>query len=154
MIELMLKAPYILLAEDSDDDTFFTRRCLAAAGIELGLRRCSDGLQVCETLKSGADDLPLAVVLDLKMPLMDGFETLQWIREQPAFSHLPVVILSSSEMQQDVARAQKLGCTEYLVKPHTLGELEKLLKGLVERLLAKAGISPVSISPKTVRPSP
>jgi CheY-like chemotaxis protein len=152
--ELMLKAPYILLAEDSDDDTFFTRRCLAAAGIELELRRCADGLQVCEFLRKCGDDLPLAIVLDLKMPLMDGFETLQWIREQPAFGHLPIVILSSSEMQQDVARAKKLGCTEYLVKPHSLPELEKLLKGLIERLLAKAGISPVSTSPKMVRPSP
>lgn len=154
MIELMLRAPYILLAEDSDDDTFFTRRCLAAAGIELELRRCSDGLEVCDALKKCGDDLPLAIVVDLKMPLMDGFETLQWIRGQPAFSHLPVVVLSSSDMQQDVSRAQKLGCTEYLVKPHSLAELEKLLKALVERLLANAGISSASASPKTVRPSP
>lgn len=154
MIELMLEAPYILLAEDSDDDTFFTRRCLAAAGCELELRRCLDGLQVCNALQSCGEDLPLAIVLDLKMPLMDGFETLQWIREQPAFSNVPVVILSSSDLQQDLARAHKLGCTEYLVKPHLLADLEKLLKGLVERLLARAGISSVSASPKMVHPSP
>jgi CheY-like chemotaxis protein len=154
MIELMLKAPYILLAEDSDDDTFFARRCLAAAGIHIELKRCSDGLEVCDALKSCGEDLPLAVVLDLKMPLMDGFETLQWIREQPAFRHLPVIILSSSDMQQDVARAKKLGCTEYLVKPHSLTELERLLKAMIERLLAKAGISLDSASPKTALPSP
>jgi len=150
----MLRAPYILLAEDSDDDTFFTRRCLAAAGIELELKRCSDGLEVCSLLKNCGDDLPMAIVLDLKMPLMDGFETLQWIREQPSFRHLPIVILSSSDMPQDVARAEKLGCTEYLVKPGSLADLEKLLKHLIERLLARAGLSSLSSAAKTAHPSP
>jgi CheY-like chemotaxis protein len=149
----MLEAPYILLAEDSDDDTFFARRCLAAAGVQIELRRCADGLELCEALKNCGNDLPMAVVLDLKMPLMDGFESLKWIREQPAFRHLPAVILSSSDMPQDRAHAQKLGCTEYLVKPNGLADLEHLLKGLVERLLARAGINLAATSPKMPRPS-
>lgn len=149
----MLRAPYILLAEDSEDDLFFARRCLAASGIELELRRCADGLEICSHLQKCDDDLPLAIILDLKMPLMDGFETLQWIREQSAFKHLPVIILSSSDMPQDLARAKKLGCTEYLVKPNGLRNLEKLLKNLIERLLATAGITAASDSPKRVRPS-
>jgi CheY-like chemotaxis protein len=149
----MLEAPYILLAEDNDDDTFFARRCLAASGVQIELRRCADGLQLCDTLKKCDDDLPLGIVLDLKMPLMDGFETLKWIREQPAFGHLPVVILSSSDMPQDRARAEKLGCTEYLVKPFELANFEQLLKGLVERLLAREGINLASTSPKMARPS-
>lgn len=153
----MLEAPYILLAEDSDDDTFFARRCLAAAGISLNLKRCSNGVEILTELKNCGSHLPLAVILDLKMPLMDGFDTLKWIREQPAFAHLPVVIFSSSGLDEDRNRAAALGCTEFLVKPSSLADLEKTLKELVERLwVGQPGLSslPPSISPEKIRPSP
>ena len=132
----MLKAPYILLAEDSDDDTFFARRCFAASGITFDLQRCADGKELVATLERCGSAPPCAVILDLKMPLMDGFETLQWIRQQPAYQKLPVVILSSSGLAQDRNRARELGASEYLVKPNTLAELERVLKELAERLQA------------------
>ena len=159
----MLEAPYILLAEDSDDDTFFARRCFAAAGIQLELKRCSNGVEITTELRSCGQHLPLAVVLDLKMPLMDGFDTLKWIREQPSLAHLPVVIFSSSGLDEDRNRASALGCNEFLVKPTSLVDLEKLLKNLVERLLAGAipqpkrgsvSFSSPSTSAGTAYPSP
>lgn len=134
----MFKAPYILFAEDSEDDTYFARRCLATAGIKIELRRCCNGVELIRELQHCGADLPLGIVLDLKMPLMDGFETLKWIREQPAFRHLPVVILSSSGLVEDQVRARDLGCTEYLVKPGSLAKLENLLSGLVKRLVARS----------------
>jgi CheY-like chemotaxis protein len=158
----MLEAPYILLAEDNDDDTYFARRCFAAAGIQLELKRCSNGVEITTELKGCGAHLPLAVMLDLKMPFMDGFDTLKWIREQPALAHLPVVILSSSGLEEDRKRAKALGCSEFLVKPSSLGDLELLLKKLVERLLAtassqarQAGLSAASpaVSAGTVLPS-
>ena len=132
----MLGAPYILLAEDNDDDTFFAQRCFAASGQPFELRRCSNGGQLIQELQSSGAKLPSAVILDLKMPFMDGFETLEWIRRQPAYSALPVIILSSSPLAEDRERARVLGATEYLVKPNTLGELEKALKGLAMRIAA------------------
>ncbi|MGZ8901864.1 MAG: response regulator, partial [Limisphaerales bacterium] len=124
----MVQEPYILLAEDSDDDTYFTKRCFAGAGISLKLKRCVNGVEVLSELKDCGPHLPLAVLLDLKMPLMDGFDTLKWIREQPAFAHLPVVIFSSSGLDEDRNRAMALGCTEFLVKPTSLANLAKMLK--------------------------
>ena len=132
----MLGAPYILLAEDSDDDTFFAQRCFAAAGQPFELRRFNNGDHLVHALRSCGADLPSAVILDLKMPLMDGFETLAWIRQQPAFGALPVIILSSSSIEEDRERARKLGATEYLVKPNSLSDLEKLLKALAMRIAA------------------
>ena len=131
----MLQAPYILLAEDSDDDTYFARRCFAASGTTFELKRCNNGKEVVLALQTCGEDLPRAVILDLKMPLMDGFEALDWIRHQHTYDGVPVVILSSSPLQQDVDRARQLGATEYLVKPNSLGDLEKLLKALATRLL-------------------
>src|SRR5688572_2460986 len=130
----MLEAPYILLAEDSDDDTFFAHRCFAAADQPFELRRCNNGDHLVHALQSCGADLPSAVILDLKMPLMDGFETLEWIRRQPAYNTLPVIILSSSPLAEDQERARVLGATEYLVKPNTLGELEKVIKDLAMRI--------------------
>ncbi len=132
----MLEEPYILAADDSADDTFFAERCFAAAGTQLHLKHCSNGLEIQSTLESCGSHLPLAIILDLKMPFMDGFETLKWIRGHAAFAHLPVYILSSSDMEEDRCRAHQLGCTDFLVKPMELTDLEKLIKNLVDRVLA------------------
>ena len=127
------------------------------SGPQLQLKHCSNGLEIQSALQSCGSHLPLAVVLDLKMPLMDGFDTLKWIRGQVAFAHLPVVILSSSGMEEDRFRAQQLGCTEFLVKPMELADLQKLIKDLVDRLLASSATSLISVSsgasPTTPHPS-
>lgn len=130
----MLEALSILLADDSDDDAFFTQRCFAVSGHPFEIRRCSNGTELVRALESCGPELPRAVILDLKMPLMDGFETLQWIRRQPALLALPVVILSSSGLQEDQDRARALGATEYLVKPTSLAQLERMIKDLLARL--------------------
>ena len=154
----MLEAPYILLADDSDDDTFFARRCFAAAGTQLKLRRVRNGIGLVTELEECGGHLPLAIILDLKMPLMDGFDTLKWIRGQSAYSHLPVVILSSSDMEEDRFRAHQLGCNEFLVKPTQLSDFETLIKNLVERILACQAATVISVasgvSATTPHPSP
>jgi CheY-like chemotaxis protein len=65
---------------------------------------------------------------------MNGFETLEWNRRKPSFQSLPVIVLSSSNLAEDVERARELGATEYLVKPGSLVELEKLIASLADRL--------------------
>ena len=130
----MLEAPYILLADDSDDDAFFALRCFAVSGRDFEIRRCSNGAEIVRALESCGVDLPRAVILDLKMPLMDGFETLRWVRRQPAFKALSVIILSSSNLEEDQDRARALGANEYLVKPSQFAQLEQLLKELASRL--------------------
>ena|SRR5688500_9311160 len=150
----MQKVRSIFLAEDSDDDTFFARRCFAAVDENLKVDRFRNGLELCTALEAGRSNLPLAVILDLKMPLMDGFETLNWIRAQPALKNLPVVILSSSDMIEDKTRAAGLGCTEYLVKPSSIGELEELLRRLLQGLLQPhPGSVIAATSPEMARPS-
>ena len=137
----MLQAPYILLAEDSDDDTYFARRCFAASGSNLELKRCTDGSEVIGALEQCGANLPTAVILDLKMPKVDGFETLEWIRRNKKFEQVPVVVLSSSPLQQDVDRAKQLGANEYMVKPNSLTELERMLSELAVRLSVKVAAS-------------
>jgi CheY-like chemotaxis protein len=67
------------------------------------------------------------MLLDLKMPWMDGFDVLSWLRRQPQLRALPVVVLTSSRLRSDVERSRLMGVYDYRVKPHDLAELVSLL---------------------------
>jgi CheY-like chemotaxis protein len=79
--------------------------------------------------------LPALLLLDLKMPRMNGFEVLSWLATQPNLGHLPVVVLTSSSDESDIQEARRLGARDYLIKPHTTVELVELLQNLQQRWL-------------------
>ena len=72
--------------------------------------------------------LPCLALLDLKLPLKGGFEVLSWIRQHPTLHDLNVVIVTSSSLVSDMARGQRLGITDYLVKPATPMELAEIIR--------------------------
>src|SRR5438309_11574947 len=93
----------ILLAEDREDDIFLIRKAFRTAGLNNPLYVVNDGEQAIAYLIgdgpfSNRDEYPLPdiILLDLKMPRLDGFEVLTWIRQQPGIRGLPVVVLTSS----------------------------------------------------------
>src|SRR5438309_5256244 len=91
----------ILLADDEADDVSLMKRALNRAGLANPVHVVSDGVEAVEYLKgaveakSSGSEIPLLICLDLRMPLMSGFEVLAWIREQPNLKGVPVVILSN-----------------------------------------------------------
>ena len=85
-----------------------------------------NGLQSLQTDKNKPD----CIFLDLNMPLMNGFEFLQWRRQQPVVSRIPVLILTSSENPQDIVDAYRLGANAYLVKPMAVPDLSSLLTSI------------------------
>lgn len=114
----------ILLAEDNHDDEVLTVRALSKqlAGVEIVVAR--NGVEVMDYLcGSGAfagrdiGDLPKVLLLDLKMPMMDGLETLRRIRTTEHTRFLPVVILTSSDEQRDRIESYELGANSYVRKP-------------------------------------
>lgn len=74
--------------------------------------------------------LPGVALLDLKMPRINGFEVLQWIREKSPFRYLPVVVFTSSDEIRDINRAYELGANSFLIKPPRIEDLRELLKTL------------------------
>lgn len=131
---LLDKVP-ILLAEDDKNDIFLMRRAFDSAGFQNPLFVVHNGQEVIEYL-SGAQPyedrekapLPGLLLLDLKMPLMDGFDVLRWLRKRAEFDTLPVVILSSSKLDSDVGHSRALGVYDYRVKPHRFEDLVRLLE--------------------------
>jgi len=114
----------ILLVEDNPDDIVLTRRALEKNNITNELVIANDGIEALDYLQAkgkheGRDiyDLPTVVLLDLKLPRMDGLETLKRIRSNEITKLLPVVVLTSSKEEQDILSSYGLGANSYMRKP-------------------------------------
>ncbi len=119
----------ILLVEDSVNDIKLTTTALRAAGLSNEIIVCRDGADALEYLfregqyKGRSDDTcPAVVLLDLKMPRVDGLEVLAKLRADPRFKTLPIVMITSSAEEQDMVRSYNLGVNGYVVKPVTHDE--------------------------------
>jgi CheY-like chemotaxis protein len=116
-----VRALRVLLVEDDPDHVFLVRRALAdLPGAEVSVEVAGDGEQAVERLaRSRFADAgpPQLVLLDLKMPRMDGLEVLRRIRADEAAADLPVVVLTSSERPEDREEALRQGATWFVCKP-------------------------------------
>ena len=116
-----MKTLHVLLVEDDPDHVFLVRRALAdVAGTEVTVEVACDGEQAVERLirsRLGPGGRPHLVLLDLKMPRMDGLEVLRRIRADEAMAQLPVVVLTSSERQEDREAAVAAGASWFVCKP-------------------------------------
>jgi len=129
----------ILLVEDDADDVYFISRALRASGLEVPLHVVNDGqaavdffLKSSEPGKNDATISPCLVLLDLNLPLKSGLEVLQWIRQQPRWRTVIVIVLTSSTSESDMTQAYTLGANSYVIKPSDatkLTEFGQFLKG-------------------------
>jgi len=128
----MLK-PTLLLVEDEEDDVFFFKRTLEKSGAAFSIHRASNGAEAIEFIRksAGADSLPQIVFLDLKMPVLNGFDVLTWLQKQTFSASIPMIVLSGSEQQKDIERARQLGATDYLVKPIRVSDLNRVLRDVL-----------------------
>lgn len=114
----------ILLVEDNPDDEELTLMALKEAGVQNDIDVARDGAEALEYLLGSEDGegtrpkpLPALVVLDLMLPKVNGFEVLERIRRTQRTKYVPVVILTSSDTDDDVARSYRLGVNSYVRKP-------------------------------------
>jgi len=127
----------ILLIEDNSDDILLTKRALERAHVANVLEVAADGIEALEYLRaegkySGRDkrDLPVVVLLDLKMPRMGGLEFLRIVREDGFLRLLPIVVLTSSKEEQDVIESYSLGANSYIQKPVDFDQFVKAIQTL------------------------
>ena len=127
----------ILLVEDNTDDVLLTLRALQRANILNEVIVARDGFEAFDYLTAdgqyaGRDpkELPVIVLLDLKMPRMGGLELLQKIRDIRALKLLPVVILTSSNEDRDVCESYNLGANSYIQKPVDFDQFVQAIRTL------------------------
>ncbi|MFZ2234984.1 MAG: response regulator [Dokdonella sp.] len=113
----------ILLAEDSPADAEMTLDALREANLANPIVHVEDGVEALDFLycrgaySNSTELMPAVVLLDIKMPRLDGLEVLKQMRADDAFKRVPVVILSSSREESDLVRSWDLGVNAYVVKP-------------------------------------
>lgn len=134
----------ILLAEDEETDVFLFRRAMQKAGITWPLVAVPNGRDAVRYLLGEAQfadraqhRLPALIVLDLKMPIVDGFDVLRWLQTRAELKHLPVVVLTSSNQPADRSRALELGAREYFIKPTKPSALGAIVEEMNRRWLGQ-----------------
>ncbi len=127
----------ILLVEDDPDDERLTIRGLRKAGIANPIAVAHNGAEALEWLHgtgshAGRDAAapPAVVLLDLKLPKVDGLEVLRRVRAEERFHGLPVVVLTSSAEERDVVESYRLGANSYVRKPVQFGEFAEAVRQL------------------------
>jgi len=105
----------ILLVEDSPEDAALTMRALSRRNIANRVHLVRDGVEALAYLRDMAQ--PKVMLLDLKLPKVSGLEVLRMVKSDPRLRSLPVVILTSSREEPDIATAYDLGVNSYIVKP-------------------------------------
>ena len=155
----MLDRAVILLAEDEEDYVLLIRHAFEKGNILNPLYVVHNGQEVIQYLKgdgkySDRDEFPLPdlLLLDLKMPRVNGFEVLKWIREQPGLSALRVLVLTSSDEIRDVNMAYQLGANSFLVKPMDFQNVTEMSK-LIREFWLRVSKTPEVFRPPR-RPSP
>jgi CheY-like chemotaxis protein len=123
----------ILITDDESEDRFFLQKALRKAGVKNPILEFRDGADLLQFLEAHAKDHKSAgeiadlLFLDIKMPLVDGFDTMRSIRNNPALKLLRIVIVSSSSLPKDQERAAELGAAQYLEKYPTSETLARVV---------------------------
>lgn len=127
----------ILLVEDNPDDLDMTLRALRKAHMANRIQVARDGVEAieyifCEGPHAGRrlEDTPRVILLDLKLPRMDGFEVLRRLKSDPRTRSIPVVVLTSSREQNDVVASYDMGVNSYIVKPVNFDSFVKAVSEL------------------------
>ena len=138
----------ILVAEDDSNDAFIFQHAYSQASINHNLHFVDDGELVIKYLQRKPPftdrqnfPLPDLLVLDLKMPCMDGFDVLQWLRFRPEWGGLPVVIFSGSDLDEDRVRAAHLGARAFYRKPIFSADMQATIVEICTNWLGEAALT-------------
>ena len=131
-----IQVPFtIILADDDEDDRLLAQDAMEAAGATYQCHTVCDGQELLDYLRctgkykdKPVSNRPSVILLDLNMPILDGRETLRLLKEDPGFSNIPVVVLSTSAADEDISEGYGLGAASYMVKPNDFSTLVEMMK--------------------------
>jgi DNA-binding response OmpR family regulator len=144
----------ILHVEDEENDILLFQYAMTKTDQDVSIQVATDGQQAIDYLNGEGNyanraefPLPSLVLLDLKLPLVPGLQVLKWIRRERSL-FIPVVVLSSSENEEDIAAAYELGANAYLVKPSDTRHLCEIAKAIKDFWLTLNRFNPSAAGAK------
>ena len=127
----------ILMADDDEDDRLLAQDALAESRLHNNLRFVCDGVELMEYLRRegpfadpARSPRPGVILLDLNMPRKDGREALEEIKADPDLRRIPVVVMTTSQAEEDIVRSYDLGASSFITKPVTFEGLVRVMRGL------------------------
>ena len=125
----MAKRPFVIFAEDDHEDWNLIQDALDEChpNDTPTWERCVDGVALLDRLRDGTRPIPDLIMLDLRMPRMDGAEALDAIRSDTALKHIPVVVLTTSKSEADIFMSYHKGANSYVVKPVSYDAIKETL---------------------------
>jgi CheY-like chemotaxis protein len=131
------KANVILMAEDDSDDRLLAQDAMTESGLGAEVRFVENGVELMDYLhhrnkfsESGSNPRPGLIILDLNMPKKDGREALREIKADAELRNIPVLILTTSRADTDIAQAYKLGANSFISKPTAFNALVNVMKSI------------------------
>jgi CheY-like chemotaxis protein len=125
----------IILADDDSDDRFFIQQAIQSSGVAVKVIEVENGLELINLLKNTTSKISL-IMVDMNMPKMNGLEAMLEIREIPAASSVPVVMISTSPNQDLATKAYQAGVSSFMPKPNTFDEFTDLFLSVQKRFLS------------------
>jgi PAS domain S-box-containing protein len=158
------RVPVVLSADDDEDAHFLLKRAFAKAGLRADLKQVNDGSEAISYLAGEGQfadrtrfPFPNVLLLDLKMPNVNGFGVLEHVRKQANLKDFPVIVFSSSDNEKDLTEAHALGCSSYVVKPTDFQKLIEFVRSLETDFLGgdqpAAPRTPAEFARFTARPT-
>ncbi|MEO1052685.1 MAG: response regulator [Bacteroidota bacterium] len=123
----------ILLIEDNPHDAELATMSIRLVREDLKIVRCMDGEEAIEYIDNINGHLPKLILLDIKLPKVDGLEVLGKVKDFMRIKKIPVVIFTSSQLPADINLGKKLGADEYIVKPMQLPDFRREIRHVVEK---------------------
>lgn len=125
-----LPAFELLLIEDEAADAYLVKRALKKSKMLVNFHHVFNGVEALEYIRQGDSPHPDLILLDLNMPLMNGREFLAELKKDQSLQHIPVVILTTSDVEEDVVRTYQLGASGYITKPVDLRQFMEAIHQL------------------------
>lgn len=124
----------ILIADDNEDDIMLIRRAFASANVPVELSVVGDGADAIRFLKQESPfehaDRPHLVLLDINMPLKDGFEALAEAKADPSLNAIPIIMMTTSNREEDIKLSYANGACSFITKPSDIEDLERVARYL------------------------
>lgn len=127
-----LTQPFILYAEDDQDDFDALKDALGQITQKYDLQHACNGTEVINYLEQTDNSLPALIVLDLNMPVMDGKETLQWLKNNENYKNIPTMVFTTSSREEDIKLCQSHNCT-FFRKPTLYRDLLHIVQIMLQQ---------------------